>query len=459
MGYAIREYIIAEVILFHRPGKSPVFKPTKALKELTQMTTPASFLAEAKRQMLLQKMNEYSGLDARRYEALCTTLVDNLVHYCQHLPETANSYYSQAGGLVDHALNRTEAALGLFKEFLVYEQPEVLSEEQKLWQYVLYSAALVQGIGKLFIDYRINLFDLNGQLLKPWNPLLESLSDTGSYYDYEFQKEADIDFRRRLNLLLAKALMPGSGFSWIASDSKALAVWLALLNEDQRSAGTLGALLIRADAIALQRYFSEFLLRNVAGRGGPFGRAGTFSGGTPESVAEKEQVLAIEFIQWLTQSLENGLVMINKAPLWMVPGGLLMCQEMYQLFVREHPEYKNWQAVQKAFLSLGLHQRGMDGLATARFEQAHTQQMHSGTVFSGYAVALPAQVSVHHLNTGMIESMSAVDFIHRSQENHNFTQQPAHGALAGVQKLSALGQWVPADIETPVGRPGVGRGV
>ena len=60
-------------------------------------------------------MRDLSGLEESRYESLCAILIENLVHYCQSLPETTNSYYSQPGGLVDHALNRTEAALSLFR--------------------------------------------------------------------------------------------------------------------------------------------------------------------------------------------------------------------------------------------------------------------------------------------------------------------------------------------------------
>ena len=51
--------------------------------------------------------------------------------------------------------------------------------------------------------------------------------------------------------------MPVSGFAWIASNPQVLAVWLALLNEDQRSAGTLGAILIRADAIGYSTLFTR----------------------------------------------------------------------------------------------------------------------------------------------------------------------------------------------------------
>lgn len=445
---------LMEVDLFHRQRKNTLSTQAKSLKDLTSMVTAAQFLADSKRQQLMQKMRDYSALEVTRYDSLCGTLIDNLVNYCQSLPESTNSYYAQAGGLVDHALNRTEAALGLFQEFMIQDHAGTLSEEQKLWQYALYSAAILQGIGKLFIDYRINLFDTNGQLLKLWNPLVESLVNVGSYYDYEFQKEGDVEFRRRLNLLLARALMPPSGFTWIASNPQVLAVWLALLNEDPRSAGTLGALLIRADAIAIQRYFTELLLRSAAGRGGPFGRSGTFSGGVPESIAEKEQMIGVQFLQWLIKALGEGLIMVNKAPLMMVPGGFLMCAELFQLFVREHPEYKNWQAIQKAFLSLGLHSRAPDGSLMSRFEQAQNQQMHTGIVFSEYAIALPASVNVHHLATGKTQSMSATEFINQAQENNYFIPLD-HAANSSLQKLNAAGQWQAIEHEAPTATPGV----
>ncbi len=447
-----------EVALFHRQRKTVLSSQVKSLKDLTRMVTATQFLAEDKRQTLLKKMKALSGLEELRYESLCVTLIDNLVNYCQSLPETANSYYSQSGGVVDYALNRTEAALSLFQDFMLQDQPDLLSEEQKLWQYALYSAAVLQGIGKLFVEYKINLFDSNGQLLKQWNPLLESLVNTGSFYDFDFQKEADVEFRRRLNLLLAKALMPASGFAWIASNPQVLAIWLALLNEDQRSAGTLGALLIRADAIAIQRYISDFMVRN-AHKGGRYGRAGTFTGGVPESLVEKEQAMGVEFIQWLTKSLDDGKIMINKAPLFMVPGGMLMCQEMFALFVREHPEYKNWQAVQNGFLSLGLHTRGADGSAMSRFEQAHNQQMHAGVVFSEYAVALPDSVEVHNINTGKIESISATELVHKAQYTSQFTQQQNVIAVPPLQKLTATGQWANIESDALGVQPGAKRGV
>lgn len=431
--------------MFHRQKKSSLFEKGKNLKNLQHQITATQFLAEEKRSDLIHKMRELTHLEAPRYESLCTVLIENLINYCQNLPATNNSYFSQPGGLVDYALQRTEAALSLFKEFLVLDQPEVLSEEQKLWQYALYSAAILQGIGALFVDFRVNLLDSEHQLLEPWNPLIEPLNHRGNYYHYEFKAEPETAFRRRLNLLLAKALMPDSGFAWISSHPQILAVWLALLNEDEGSAGTLGAILIRADALAIQRYLLEYLIKNKIGRSAAFGRVGTFSDVLPESVPEKERMMGVEFIHWMINALDKGLIMINKAPLFMVPAGLVMCQEMFQLFVREHPEYKNWLAVQKGFLSLGLHQVNRDGSTSSRFEQNQTHQMLNGIVFSKYAVALPEALEVMQ-PTGKTETISTLELINRSQVPSSLTQQQNASPVDPLQKLSAK-EWTQVEPE------------
>ena len=94
--------------MFHRQRKNPLSANAKSLKDLMRHVSATQFLAEDKRQILLQKMKELTQLESSRYESLCSVLIENLVNYCQNLPETTNSYYSQLGGLVDHALNRAK---------------------------------------------------------------------------------------------------------------------------------------------------------------------------------------------------------------------------------------------------------------------------------------------------------------------------------------------------------------
>ncbi|KTD24170.1 TraI domain-containing protein [Legionella maceachernii] len=445
--------------MFHHYGKRVKSSQTKSLKDLTRIVNASLLLGDEKRTALLRQIKESCALEEARFDSLCLSLVHNLANHCQNLPETSTSYYSQPGGLIDHALNRTEAALNLFQNFLIQDSPDGLSEEQKLWQYALFSAAILQGIGKLCIEFTIDLHDNNGQFLKQWNPLLESLVGVGNYYSYEFQKEADEEFRRRLNLLIARFLMPASGFAWIASNLEVLAVWLALLNEDTEGSGTLGAILVRADAVAIQRYLNQFALKGGygSGKGGRYGRMSTFTDRAPESIAEKEQQIGIEFIQWLTKSLESGVIMINKAPLFVVPGGLLICAEMWEMFMRSNPQYNSIQAIRNGFLSLSMHQVGAEGNVTSRFEQTSTQQIVTGIVLKEYGVVLPNEVQLHNVNTGKVTTVTAMELIYQGHANSShFTAQPATYVATPIPLLSSSGQWVAETTPAPQAshRPG-----
>jgi len=446
-----------EIILFRRQAKKKPASQSKPLKELNKMQSASQLLADEKRQELLAKMKAFSALGDSRFDSLCTVLIHNLTHYYQNLPETSNNYYSQPGGLIDHALNRTEAALSLFKQFVILEDSSEYSELQKLWQYALFSAGLLKGVGKLFVDFQINLYDRHGHFLKPWNPLLESLTTFGSYYDYIFEKESELVFRKRLNVLLARAVMPPGGFAWIASEPQVLAVWLALINEDERSAGTLGAILIRAEAIAIQRYYSRFMVKGGGGRTGRYGRIGRFTDTTPEALNEREQLIGVEFMQWLMEELANGRIQLNKPPLFMVPGGMLISPDMFKLFIRFNPDYKNWQMVQNGFLSLGLHEVGPGGTVTSRFEQLNNQQIHTGIVFPEYATVLPEQVQVYNMNTGKSSTRSALDVIHSAEVANQFIRSHTAPPGTSLDHLTANGEWKQVEEKQPSVQPGVKR--
>ncbi len=431
-----------EVILFQVPSNKKRATATPPPKDLIAILPSTKLLHDAKRQALLEKIRESMGFEAARFESLCFCLIQSLANFCQSLPESANQFYSLPGGMLDQALNRTEAALTLFRELIVQEPGLPLTEIQELWLYALFSAALLQGIGKLRMDFNVSLFDHQGQALSQWNPLLESMLTVGSYYQFEFLPEGDRSLRGRLNLLLARSLMPASGFAWIASNLDVLAVWLALLSEDARGAGTLGALLIRANAIALQRFLQ---LLNVKGAGRA-NRMGTFIDTVPESLADKERLMGAEFIKWLNQQLASRLILLNKAPLLMVPGGLVVCAELFQWFLRGNPEYKNWQAAQKAFLSLGLHEAAGDGSSLSRFEQKEHQSVQDGILVSDYAAILPDSMDVYHSQSGETSSVSVLEVVQRIESGaSDYNLIAPVTAQTQISHLDAKGQWTPVD--------------
>lgn len=448
-----------ETILFNQKEKRVKTASIKPVNDLTAVVVSSQLLAADKRQILLQQISELSALDPKRVKNLCLSLVNQLTDHCQNLPETSNSYYALPGGILDYALNRTEVALQLFRQYIVQDEGIELSEIQKLWLYAMLSASLLKDIGKLQIDYRVSVFDPHGQHLKLWNPLHESLIAAGGYYQFEFLADSEdkIPLRRRINLLIARFLMPNEGFAWIASDPDVLNVWLALLSDDWQSAGTLGAILIRADAMAIQRYFKDFMIHHVSRRGVRSARIGTFVDSSPEAIIAKEQMVGVEFIKWMTASLDAGQLMINKAPLLMVPGGLLICADAFKLFVRAHPEYKNWLTVQKGFESLKLHRLNSNGEALSRFEQANNQQMHEGVLFENYAIALPQTVKMHNLYTGKQASVSAIETILLAESSHLFSQQRPTKPPNAPRHLNAIGEWVTLAIASAL-KPGVIKG-
>jgi integrating conjugative element relaxase (TIGR03760 family) len=400
--------------LFHRNANKGRASSVIPLKDLIPIVSAEQILSEEKRSFLLEQIRTSCALEPMRFDNLCLSLARNLANHYQLLPETTHSYYAQSGGLINHALNRTEVALELFKQFLIVEKE--LSEEQKLWQYALLSAGLLQGIGKLYIDLTVNLFDSKGHPLKQWNPLLENLQ-TGNHYSYVFEKEENKAFRSRLNIILATNLMPASGFAWIASNKAVLEIWLALLNEDFYSAGTLGIILINANAIAIRRYFHT-LKQSSKTRLSRYGQAGTFIGRVPKSVLTAEQKMGIDFLEWLYKALEKGDLIINKFPfLKVIPGGLLMSVEIFKIY-----NSKAWEAAQNAFLSLGLHKQHNKNL-----------QVQRGLVLD-LAIALPKTVQVANLKTGEVLRMSSTELINQAQHGTN-NQAPS------LHHLNSAGQW------------------
>ncbi len=434
-----------EVTLFHHHGKKARPTLSRPLQDLTPVAIPKALLAESKRLKLLQNITESCALDSPRFDSLCMKLLHNFTNQCQSLPETANSYYALPGGLLDHALNRTEAALHLLCQQMVPGHDAELSEEQKLWLYALFSAAILQGIGKLQLDYRIELFDVNGLFSRLWNPLLEGLASNARYYHYEFTQGSEDDLRCRLNLLLAYQLMPESGFSWIAGNPQVLAVWLALLNEDPNAAGMLGLILERADAIAIQRDLNAFLIRHTASGGGRANRISTFID-APESSIGKEHVLGAEFIKWLTQQLEKGRFSINKLPIMMLPAGLHMTIETYKFFMREHPDtrLKTWQAVHNGLISLGLHHRE----ANNHTANPNDKTSQNGIILNKFAVVLPDKMQLHDPATGKETTVTAIEMM-RIQKSLN-NREPLH-------HLTQSGEWQAVEANTPELQSGYSR--
>ncbi len=404
----------------------------KSHKDLLPVESVEQTFREKKRQDLVNKIQESLGLNENIYQKQALPLLHSTACYYQGLPEST-LYFSHRGGLLDRALNRTEAALQLLRQILILDPDKKPSEQQKKWLYTLFSAAMLQGVGKLYTDYRVDLYDANAHLVKQWQPLQEDLTSINTYYDYEFLKGDDLAFRNHITPLLARQIMPNSGFAWILSDSDTFCVWLALLQEDKDAAGPLAAILDRANAIAIQREIQAYLLhyQELDARGK---RLGAFADGSPETQVNRERLMGAEFITWLISGLESGKILINKTPMLMeiLPTGIVMSPQLFDMFAQEHLKFKNKVAVQKAFLAWNLHLL-TDAAKDAVGQKNATNSIHIDTAL------LPEKVRIDSGNK--IHMITALDLVHNIQQHH-FNPNDLKGVL---NHLSPSGQWVQAE--------------
>src|SRR3990167_6890450 len=118
--------------LFNRNENNPRVIARKSPHALITIEQPEQLLNDKKRQALLGKIQDMLGLSDQQYTKWAKTLINQICHYYQLLPESS-LYYSHRGGLLDRALNRAEAALTLLRQIMTLPDDDHPSEAQKPW--------------------------------------------------------------------------------------------------------------------------------------------------------------------------------------------------------------------------------------------------------------------------------------------------------------------------------------
>lgn len=327
----------------------------------------------------IKKFPNLLSLSAENFDSLCKSLINNYAEFVQELPETRGGYFCLKGGILEHALRRSSIALSILRSYFLPNGDEKapLTQPQTLWAYAIFTAGMLQGIGKVAVDLHAELYDRSHRHLKEWSPLDGSMVTNGAYYKYDFDNPFPDDFRNRATLLLARQLMPVDGFRWLASNKDLFAIWLALLDDDHRGARNLGPILWRADLLAIQEFYDQHGLvadpKLLEGLELPEGEDII----PPEKAADA----VAAFQEWLKEKLKSKEFSLGDGPVVAVPGGaVLITNSAFQLFVRESLDFKNWQAVQTAFTGLGIHQIGSTNEIFQQYIRIHDKTSVSGLV-------------------------------------------------------------------------------
>jgi integrating conjugative element relaxase (TIGR03760 family) len=400
-------------------------KPQTAnLKFLPVENAQALLASSNRRQEISNNLHARLGLSPENHEELCNSLLKRFAEFVQNLPETATNYYARQGGLLDHALERTDTALTLVRGYFLPDGSEAapLTEPQTLWMYAVYSASILRGIGRIMTEFRIDVYNRQGGLSRKWQPYDGSMLSQGKYYQYHFVKPQPDSFMRRNTLLLARQLMPVEGFRWISGNSEVLRVWLALLDENDRSAGTFGHVISQADAQAILREWqrqhakvnAKVEVKDLDLADFDFvDKVEKELGKDKLGDKDKNDKVLADMTDWIRRQLASGELLINRQHLLSVPGGLLITAELFSLFVQRYPEYKVFQSMQSAF-GTGQHliSGGVAG-GLATYTHTQTGAKHSGMVLHNANLVLPETFRVATAQN-VTQTMTAGEFAKQS---------------------------------------------
>lgn len=418
-------------MFYREEKKTQGSKKPALLKNLDPIESFETLLKDKKRQDALSQIKQNLAYQASHYQKLAAPLIAGVAMYYQMLPETS-LYFSHRGGLLDRALYRTEAALNLMRQLMVRDESGLPSEDQKLWLYALFSASLLQGIGKLYTEYQISIHNGVGTLVKLWEPLLEDMRSVGDYYRYQFIRE-DSDsevLRRHVSVLLAQQLMPKEGFALLAANPAIFKAWLALLEEDRDGAGSLSAILDRANALTTQRYLNDYLDEHGHLLEHGSGRVGTFLDNVPEHTVERERTIGAEFLTWVHDALASGKLVFNQEPIRaeIYPTGAVLSAEVYDMFLQEHLKLKSKYIVQRAVNAWQEH---------LILEQASTDAEKKVSKIYLNNANLPEAVKVYNPKTEKVDTVRTLDLVHNMEA---YTRDYARTPIV-VQQLDLKGKW------------------
>lgn len=342
-------------------------KESGTQKNLFKILSATELLQEKKYQHFLQELPKLSGLGEQEYNGYYLKTIFNFAEFAQLLPHTAISYFSYAGGFLDHGLERCYRALKHCRTYFatVENAQESLTPQQLLWIYAIFSASLLLDIGKLCAKIQVTLCNTKGAALQNWLPYAGPMTQQkpATHYQYEFIPENLRRLKNLTNSLFARQLLPISGFNWLAGDKAILEAWLAILAEDHTGGTIMPMIIPLADAQAIESYWATYHLGESAlptEESLPqfFMPGGDAFAMTPFNTQDSNVTpgatldAADAFLAWLRNGIEKDKISMNKADSLIhriADGRFVILPQAFGEFAKQNSQFKDAAEVARQF--------------------------------------------------------------------------------------------------------------
>lgn len=298
---------------------------------LYPILTTDELLVHPKRKFLLEKIKHNTYLDDSNYELLYQPLISQLVEFVQMLPYHTGGI---PGSLMDYSLERAELALRLYHQ----QMPD---DPNPLEAYALFSAALLQDVGKVMSQQKIMICNEAGVVSAEWLVCEGTLVSKGEYYKIRVLENELVGLAQAVTPILARQIMPPLGFAWIWDNHFVFRLWLAMLTGEGSS---IGGMLIEILQLVYKMLDSEHLKNNLP----PL---------AIEITDPEETALGEAFLAWLKEQLRQGAIINDPAsPAHILSTGDLFLEAplLFKNFCESYSRRVDWVVVAKQFNYLGL---------------------------------------------------------------------------------------------------------
>lgn len=278
-------------------------------------------LSHVKVKNFLKRIEQNTYLNTEQFNKTYIQLVRNFAEFVQAIPTVEGG---ELGSLFAEGLHRA-----LFAIESISQSEE---EQDALFNFAIFSSALLLDLRKIFVNRRIFICNQDGEFVSEWLPFKGSMLTQGAeFYKIRIYQRPIENLSPYISLLLAYKIMPEAAFLWLTSDLRILNMWVAALSGDEEGSGGLAHYLkIAKERLELIKNPNFILPVEIT---------------TPEKTEMGEA-----FWNWLKNNLSDGSF---DAGIYNVKDYIFIDAD--RIFKQYASQYGlDWQAVQRQFLTLGI---------------------------------------------------------------------------------------------------------
>lgn len=355
----------------NEPKSSSLYKILPA-KELLEDQAISFTIKDIEEQILIPKQN---------FQEVYLETIYRFAEFVQSLPNFQyQSFHFDKGHLL-LALLRTSITLEKSDNYpcpidsnQTSLSPTQLEKRAAIWNYIIFSSALLLDIGRSISGTIIETCKENGDNKTVWTPIDGAMTlnnNDNTHYYYKVFHQLQNNYNHKLNLILIRMLIPEYIFSWVYSEQDLFFEWLSLFEDEATGSGTLHKLNVigirQLHNIYMGTHLPQSVLKlipnHIRDKHQKYHKDSFWKGvefslrGEKSQPRQAEQNYGVEFLNWLREGLANHSISVNRKDSKVhisKEGVFLINPEIFLEFSKKFPKYANWQAVFKQFSALGI---------------------------------------------------------------------------------------------------------